>query len=48
MQKKATIKIYQDRECVIQSALTRWGNNLFTKLYPYILIFLAHSKVIKQ
>ena len=37
MQKKATIKIYQDRECVIQSALTRFIN-IIVKIYKTLPI----------
>ena len=38
MQKKATIQFYRERECVIQSALTRLLRTRFRQLCSYIFI----------
>ena len=46
MQKKATIQFYRERECVIQSALTRLLRTRFTRfrqLCSYILISIPST-----
>ena len=48
MQKKATIKIYQDRECVIQSAITRYKGEFIYKIYKTFPIHLNISSTLES